>query len=317
MNQPLVTIVMLSYNHEKYILEGLRSVAEQSYRRIEFIVIDDCSSDGSVTIIEDFFNENKDKFEHAVFIKNEKNVGITKNLNRGLELANGEIVKSLASDDFLDKDCIRTAVNYMAEHETCDVLLTNGYEFYDFDVKHKSRFYKSKYIIKDNMFEEIFKCNDILAPGVFLRASVFQDCGHYDEKASFEDWEFWLRILYRGKKFEYLNKCTVYYRNHGESLSRLKKSPTVRRRFDIMYRGSRYTIRKYKRFVTEEVYNEKLKSVNSLAFLDAMHYGLDDYVKYLRKRVPRDNKRIELEYILYQMKCLDLFLFLEGKLKDN
>ena len=87
---PLVTVVIPSYNHSKYIQQSIQSVIDQTYARIELIVIDDGSQDDSVARIEVMRQLCEKRFERFLFITRE-NRGLSKTLNQGIALANGEL----------------------------------------------------------------------------------------------------------------------------------------------------------------------------------------------------------------------------------
>ena len=78
---PLVTFIVTSYNYEKYILKTLESIKAQTYKNFEIIVVDDCSSDNSCEIIEDFISDNQDL--KITLIKNETNQGQLASMIRG------------------------------------------------------------------------------------------------------------------------------------------------------------------------------------------------------------------------------------------
>lgn len=97
---PLVTVMIPSYNHEKYIKESIQSVIDQTYSRLELIVIDDGSKDNSIQIIEEMRLACEQRFEHFQFIFRE-NRGLSRTLNQGLSLARGEYFSIVASDDIM------------------------------------------------------------------------------------------------------------------------------------------------------------------------------------------------------------------------
>ena len=93
--QPLVSVVMPAYNAEKYIGEAIRSVQSQTYKNWILLAIDDCSTDHTAEIIQSFANEDN----RVRLIRNVHNLGAAKARNRGFELAEGEWVALLDSDD--------------------------------------------------------------------------------------------------------------------------------------------------------------------------------------------------------------------------
>ena len=94
---PLVTIICLCYNHGKYVVEALNSVLNQTYSPIQLIIADDCSNDDSVLIIAQWLKNNPD----VLFIKNPINLGNTRTFNSLLKYAKGEFIIDLAADDLL------------------------------------------------------------------------------------------------------------------------------------------------------------------------------------------------------------------------
>ena len=96
---PLVSFVVTSYNYEKYILKTLESIKNQTYKNFEIIIVDDCSSDNSYNICENFISQNQDL--KITLFKNEKNSGQLASMLRGLNCSKGQFVSFIDSDDVL------------------------------------------------------------------------------------------------------------------------------------------------------------------------------------------------------------------------
>src|SRR5437762_2913332 len=109
-SHPLVSIILLSYNYSRFVLETLESVKAQTYAATQLIVVDDCSSDDSVATISHWLHENR---MLGTFIRHSKNQGICKSLNDALQVANGKYVSMVASDDVLLPDKIARQVEIM------------------------------------------------------------------------------------------------------------------------------------------------------------------------------------------------------------
>lgn len=105
---PLVSFVVTSYNYEKYILKTLESIKKQSYTNFEIIVVDDCSSDKSCEVIENFISENQNL--RIILIKQNSNQGQLSAMLRGLKEAQGQFVSFIDSDDVLFEDYAKTHV---------------------------------------------------------------------------------------------------------------------------------------------------------------------------------------------------------------
>jgi len=108
-NNPLVSIITPSFNQAQYLEETILSVLNQSYKNLEYIIIDGASTDGSVEIIKKY--ENK-----VVAWISEKDQGQTDAINKGFALAKGEIIGWLNSDDTFLPDMIEEAVQFFEDH---------------------------------------------------------------------------------------------------------------------------------------------------------------------------------------------------------
>lgn len=98
MSTPLISVVIAAYNHERYVEEAIRSVMGQDWSRMELIVIDDGSTDGTWGVLQGMERECARRFERVVF-KRQENAGTCVTLNRLWEQARGSYVSMLASDD--------------------------------------------------------------------------------------------------------------------------------------------------------------------------------------------------------------------------
>lgn len=110
---PLVSFVVTSYNYEKYILKTLESIKKQSYTNFEIIVVDDCSSDKSCEVIENFISENQNL--RIILIKQNSNQGQLSAMLRGLKEAQGQFISFIDSDDVLFEDYAKTHVRVHLE----------------------------------------------------------------------------------------------------------------------------------------------------------------------------------------------------------
>lgn len=112
MNNPLVSVLMTSYNREKYIAEAIESVLASTYKNFELIICDDRSSDETVVIAKSF----ADKDDRIKLYVNEKNIGDYLNRNRAAELATGKYIKYLDSDDVIYDFGLEVMVRYMEKY---------------------------------------------------------------------------------------------------------------------------------------------------------------------------------------------------------
>lgn len=221
-NNPMVSVIIPSYNHEKYIQECINSVRKQTYKNIELIIIDDGSTDNSVYLIEECI---KDIDLKTIFIK-KNNEGVSKTLNKGLEQKQGELICFLASDDVWAPNKIIKQVEFMFKNPEVALVFTDAFFIKDGDkTKIKYSNYKTKLkklfvnnSVRTNLYYTLLSDNIIPAGSVMIKSSILADVGCFDEKSPSEDFDFWLRI---SKKYSigYIDSPLYYYRLHDSNQS--------------------------------------------------------------------------------------------------
>lgn len=121
---PMISFVVTSFNYGKFILTTLESIKAQTYKNFEIIIVDDCSSDNSCEIIEDFISHNQDL--KITLIKHEKNMGQFASMITGLKAAQGEFISFIDSDDVLTpqyaKCHIRVHLETSVAFTSCQII---------------------------------------------------------------------------------------------------------------------------------------------------------------------------------------------------
>lgn len=238
MLQPLVSIICLCYNHEKFVAEALRSVFLQTYSNIELIIVDDASADDSVKVIEDVLDSvnvssianktQKGRFEFPyppIFIKNQHNQGNCKAFNQGLKKAQGKYIIDLAADDVLLDDRVEKQVTlFESLPPNYAVIFSNALNIneegdvlnYHFPVNQEG---KSKVEIPEgDVYIHVLRGYFISTATMMMRANVLQQMGGYDEALSYEDFDFWVRTS-RHYLYKYQDEVTTLKRVVRNSLS--------------------------------------------------------------------------------------------------
>ena len=113
-NQPLVSVLVITYNSAKFVLETLESIKAQTYQNIELIISDDCSTDNIVELCQKWVEENKERFVRTQIITSDLNTGVSANGNRGRDACQGEWIKGIAGDDLLMPNCVEDCVENFA-----------------------------------------------------------------------------------------------------------------------------------------------------------------------------------------------------------
>ncbi|MBI5591209.1 MAG: glycosyltransferase [Deltaproteobacteria bacterium] len=197
MPEPLISILIPLYNANPYIEDTIRSVLKQSYRNLEIIIIDDRSTDASVSKVSRFTDSR------IRLIINENNLGPEKNWNKALSLATGRYIKLVCCDDLLEKDCITKQAAILENPIHADVGLVSCSRYI---INSSSRkifqrsfgklqgWYDGKQVIKRIIRSG---ANPIGEPAAGLfRAELLKEVGYYRTTAPYViDLDFWIRIL--------------------------------------------------------------------------------------------------------------------------
>lgn len=221
-NEPLVSVVVVTFNSAPTVIETLESIKAQTYENIELIITDDKSPDNTVQVCAEWLEENKNRFVYSEIVIAEENTGVSGNVNRGIMASKGEWVKGIAGDDILIETCIENNVNYMMAHPSVNFLFSRMRVFGDAErlAKIQKRFKYGFFCLSTRQqYLRLLRENTIPAPTSFMRKSAISDLGYFDERIPLiEDYPFWLKALYNNYSFDFLNIETVLYRV-GNSLT--------------------------------------------------------------------------------------------------
>ncbi len=199
---PLVSVIITSYNYADYIEETIASVLNQTYGRIELIIINDGSTDNTEEILK--------AYEKKAIVVNQPNSGIIATRNKGMEMASGVYVMQLDADDYLDTSYVQKCVS-VAE-KGADIVYTQ--------VRHFGRTeFESDYIEYD--IEKLKHSNYIHATSL-IRKSILPHLPYdtYLDDKGYEDWDLFLGLCLGGAKAKLVNEPLLYYRKHDNRKSR-------------------------------------------------------------------------------------------------
>lgn len=217
---PLVSIVVITYNSSKYVLETLESIKAQTYQNIELIISDDCSTDNTFEICKEWLLINKSRFKKAELVTTSRNGGIAANVNNAIKYCKGTWIKNIAGDDILFNTCIDDYILFIKQNPHAQFITA------------KMKSYKNEFLsdnllpstyrndelnfytlnAKEQLHYIILNENIIPAPAVLINRELLYKIGLYDERYFIEDFPTWIKILKTGEKCFYLNKETIGYR---------------------------------------------------------------------------------------------------------
>ena len=277
---PLVTVMIPCYNHEKFIKESIQSVIDQTYSRLELIVIDDGSKDNSIQRIEEMRLSCEQRFEHFQFVFRE-NRGLSRTLNQGLSLARGEYFSIVASDDIMLSE--KTAIQVVVFKKDPLITAVFGAHQYIDDESHVVSVKKAVY--REFNFQEIFyHQHDIPASSQMIKIDLLREIGGYNENTKVEDWDLWLRLTEVGAKLVYIPDIIVGYRMHDSNLSK-DKSLMFDEVFNIV---QRYKDRKGFPYAEYKVYKlYKIRPAKEKSYLLYFWLRMKYLLLYLAKSMGR------------------------------
>lgn len=183
----LVSVIMPAYNAEKYIEEAISSVVSQTHENWELLILDDCSTDRTVEIAERFAGLDA----RIRLLRNPQNMGVAKTRNRGLDLAQGEWIALLDSDDVWHRDKLEKQLA-LAEQAGAELVYTS-YELFA-GAKSKIADY---YVPAKTDYRHMLKENVIGCSTVMLHRSLCRQF-HFRQDVYHEDYALWLEILRNG-----------------------------------------------------------------------------------------------------------------------
>jgi alpha-1,3-rhamnosyltransferase len=299
-NSVLVSIIVISFNSAKYIIETLESIKLQSYECLELIISDDGSTDKTVEVCEKWIKENKKRFENIKLLTVEKNTGTAANCNRGVKASSGEWIKLTAADDLLKDDCIQINIDHITSNQSIKILMSDVECFFDDEGQNAINsiskpvwFFSNITTPKEQYKSLLIKyCGNTAA--FFIARSVYNDF-FYDEYFPFiEDYSFALTATKINYFIHYLPVSTVKYRMRNDSVFfGNTKNNTIfgnfykkRRKFDQVYRHPYLPkIRKnYEIFQYYRLYTLDFLKLNKNTKLNKAIYKFSGYLnpfKYL------------------------------------
>lgn len=225
-DSPLVSIVVITYNSSKYVLETLESAKAQTYQNIELIISDDCSTDNTVEICRHWIEENKNRFVRTELIFVPQNTGVPANCNRGVKATIGEWVKLIAGDDILMPLCIATFLSSIDENTKLIVS-----ELIDFvNLNELDSYNETEGLCINPMFINLITAKEqflyflkgFYIPGsstFFKKDQLIKFDGFDENYPLVEDRPLFLKYTFNGYTIKYISDITVGHRRHSEGLT--------------------------------------------------------------------------------------------------
>ena len=180
-----VTIITPTYNREKYIEEVIQSILSQEYPNLEYIVLDDGSKDNTTQILK--------KYEGKIIWESHKNMGETRTVNKGFEMATGDIIAVINSDDPLLPGSIKKMIEYLMQNPSIDIVYPD-WDMIDENGKPIPLKRAPEYIAEYSYINMVKYHSCLPGPGTFFRKKVLEFIHGRDSSLKYvADFDFWLR----------------------------------------------------------------------------------------------------------------------------
>jgi glycosyltransferase involved in cell wall biosynthesis len=219
---PLVSICIPTYNRADMVKTAIKSALAQTYPHIEILVVDNASTDNTPEIIQTFADPR------LSFFRNEENLGIFGNFNRCIELARGDIIHILHSDDYIDPTFTETCVHFFEIHPEVSLTFTSARFITGENNQGTYSFSEDRIFIAPEGFKQILTQKiSIICPSVMVRKQVYSDIGKYSLEYPYAgDYYQWLKISNK-YTIGFVNDAWINYRigDYSETYAYLYKNP--------------------------------------------------------------------------------------------
>lgn len=243
-----VSVVIPLFNAEKFVKSTLECILNQTYKGIEVIVIDDGSTDSSLSIVEKF-RDNRLKI-----LKNKKNQGIAYTRNRAISVASGEYIALMDDDDLAPKDRIEKEVKFMEQHSDVDIVLGHMLEI---DEKDEV----SSHVMYSFLNPLYLKARQLLGNCIPNGSTLIRKCfldskeiTYRDNMYGAEDYRFWVECLVNGANFGIIDDVLLYHRIHANNACSLAMEYHSEERRKVISETQRIALSKSGFMLSEEQY---------------------------------------------------------------
>lgn len=211
---PLISVLMPCYNSSIYIKDCIDSILQQSYKNFEIIIVDDGSTDDTVSILKDYNDKRIKVFE-------KEHSGIVDSLNFGFTKCSGTYIARIDSDDYMFSGRLQHQLSYMLRHDYVDILGSGMETMKDSDWAEEKPL--SCYMYKESKVTlDMLENGNILShPTIFMKKSAMEDLPFLYENyyKHAEDYKLWVTALLHGKTIVVEPTIVTRYRIHDEQVS--------------------------------------------------------------------------------------------------
>ena len=256
MKNPEISIIMSAYNADKYIADSINSILKQTYTNFEFLIIDDASKDQTLKIIKKFQKIDK----RIKLIKNKKNIGLTKSLNKLSKKAKGRFLARMDADDICYTNKLKKQISWFKKNPKAILLGTSGFKINE-NSRRLSK-YRLPAISHEKIVKKLIFNNFYLHSSTMFKRISFLKIGGYRSFFLYsQDYDLWIRMAKEGR-IGNLSDNLVGIRSHSDSISSNNKKEQVY--YAILASCLKYKDLKIKSFIKKNFFDQ-LKLNKSIA----------------------------------------------------
>lgn len=280
----MISVIMATYKEsEIFLRQSIESILNQTYKNIEFIIIlDNPINEMHKRIVKEY----ADKDERIRFFVNEENLGLSKTLNKGISLANGEYIARMDADDVSLEYRLKKQYQYLVEN---DYDLIGGItQMID---ESDNTIFSIKRIPTDyNKIKKVLRYGQCIAhPTWFGKKEVFEKLNGYRYIPLCEDYDFTLRAVLNGYKISNMNEILIKYRMTKDSVSR----------------SNLYKQYLYMKYITNQYKKDSIANINEANLYVDGNFNDNKARNYLKSNVLFNNMLLYLEQKKYFSFCIN------------
>lgn len=218
---PKVSVLITTYNQEKFIAKTIQSVLQQDYDNFEMIISDDASNDGNLKIIEHYAQLYPSKI---IMLKNSERGGITINSQRGLIAATGDLVAFIAGDDLWLPGKLTAQVNWFKNHPDYSICY-HDVAIFDFNKKQIIGLYSDSHKkMQGTAAEVLYHRCFISCISMMIKKTAIPDSGYNEKFSNCSDWFLVVDTLINsGDKIGFIDQVYAYYNRHENNVTKTNK----------------------------------------------------------------------------------------------
>lgn len=213
--QPLVTVIISCYNHKHFVEKAVISVINQDYVNLEIILVDDCSTDGSIEVVKSL----KEQYPQIILILNSRNLGICTSFNHAFSCSSGDYLIDLAADDYLFPYKISSQLHKFQSLQSDYGVVYSDLIFVDEKGNKLPEQNEHKAFPEGEVFADVVARHCIYASTMLVKREVYKKLEGYDESLAYEDFDFFVRAS-RNWKFAYVKTPLMAKRELSTSLGK-------------------------------------------------------------------------------------------------